>query len=423
MKNLPVIAVVIASGLAILGLSGCSGGGTESNGKGPITYLVPQPDTPAQLKAIKSDIKTFEKKSGVRVNVKAMPSDTIRTVLQTQLRSGAGPDVFQYDTGPGFGGVLARAGLLYDLTGQYAKSKYTIWPWARQSATYDGKTYGLPDQAEEVGLFYNADLLKEHGLAVPNSLTDFESVAASLKKDGVTPIALNDQEGWQGYILFSMALSSRIGAKAEKGLVAGKGSWDNPDVAAAMRIWKTYVDKGWTPSAPTAVNEPNGDALFYSGKAAFAATGTWLIQTIEQSTHFKVGFMPFPSENGKGVTCADLGSGVFVSKTTKDPQASLKLVDYLASQEHGRWELTQSQLPAFPVSTDGISASPLFKKAISDLSAYTSGEGGGVAQDLGVDTTDIFNKAMSDGMQGVLNGSLKPEQAAKNLQQAAKAKK
>jgi hypothetical protein len=33
--------------------------------------------------------------------------------MQTRLRSEDPPDVFTYDTGPGFGGVLADAGLLY----------------------------------------------------------------------------------------------------------------------------------------------------------------------------------------------------------------------------------------------------------------------------------------------------------------------
>ena len=33
-------------------------------------------------------------------------------MLQTQLRSGEGPDVFSYDTGPGFAGALAKAGLV-----------------------------------------------------------------------------------------------------------------------------------------------------------------------------------------------------------------------------------------------------------------------------------------------------------------------
>jgi len=35
----------------------------------------------------------------------------------------------------------------------------------------------------------------------------------------------------------------------------------------------------------------------------------------------------------------------------------------------------------------------------------------------------VFNKAMWDGMQGVLSGKLTPDQVAQNLQTAATAKK
>src|SRR5215207_9011233 len=42
----------------------------------------------------------------------AQASETMRDILRTSLDAGSGPDVMYYDTGPGFAGVLARAGLL-----------------------------------------------------------------------------------------------------------------------------------------------------------------------------------------------------------------------------------------------------------------------------------------------------------------------
>src|ERR671920_222203 len=49
----------------------------------------------------------------------ALQPDDVRREIQSRLRSREPPDVFAYDTGPGFGGVLADAGLLRPLENAY----------------------------------------------------------------------------------------------------------------------------------------------------------------------------------------------------------------------------------------------------------------------------------------------------------------
>ena len=38
--------------------------------------------------------------NGITVKLDVVPSENVKTILQTQLRSNDGPDVFNYDTGP-----------------------------------------------------------------------------------------------------------------------------------------------------------------------------------------------------------------------------------------------------------------------------------------------------------------------------------
>ena len=47
-------------------------------------------------------------------------TDDMRAIIQTALNSDTCPDVVYYDTGPGFAGVLADAGLLRPLDDLYA---------------------------------------------------------------------------------------------------------------------------------------------------------------------------------------------------------------------------------------------------------------------------------------------------------------
>src|SRR3989337_2098997 len=87
----------------VLALAGCTGGAPTSSSSasagggddGQIRYLVEQPEDAATLKLLQTHLADFEKQNpGTKVTLEAMPSDNMRTVLQTQLRSGEGPDVF-----------------------------------------------------------------------------------------------------------------------------------------------------------------------------------------------------------------------------------------------------------------------------------------------------------------------------------------
>lgn len=416
-----VFGALCATALVIVGLSGCTGGavgGTGGGGGNSITYMIAQPDTPAELDAVKLDVKNFEKKSDITVKLDVVPGANVRTLLQTRLRSGNGPDLFTYGPGPGMAGALAKAGLLYDLTSAYAKNKWTIYDWARPGVTYQGKLYGLPDQIEQVGLFYNKDLFAKLGISEPVTIDDLAAACQKIKDAGIIPLATGNKEAWEGGHLLSMSLASQVGSDESAKLVQNKSSWDSPGVVKALDVWDQFRKAGYLPPSPNALSYDNSNALFYSGKAAMDPTGTWLIQDFVSTVKFKVGFIPFPGPDGKGIFSTDVGGGTFMSATSKNTGASIKFLNYLASQEHGQWEVSQYNIPAFPVqaSTDGID--PLFQKVVADNADYAKGSTD-VGYNIDVNETDVFNKAMYDNMQALVAGSKTPEQVAKALQAAA----
>lgn len=423
-KSASVVAAVAASVtlVACTGAPPASNSGSQHNsGSGnKITYLIGQPDTPAQLTAIKTNIKNFEKQSGVTVDLQTLPNDTLRTVIQTRLRSGNGPDVFNYDTGPGFSGVLAKAGLLYDLSSTYQKDHWTIYNWAKSTVTFDGKTYGIPDQIEEVGLFYNKDLFSQLGLQPPKTLADLTADAAKIKAAGKIPFATGDKEAWEGGHLLSMSLASTVGPAQDQKLVVNQASWQSPGVVQALTVWDQFRKDGYiTPSSP-AITYDNSNALFYSGKAAMDPTGTWLIQDFPASVKFNVGFIPFPSATGGAPFSTDLGGGFFMSANSKNVSGSLKFMNYLASQSQGQFEESHYQIPAFPVtgSTGSSKVYPLFKQVVDSTASYAKGAGN-VGFNIDVNETDAFNQAMYNGMQALLTGEKTPQQVSVALQSAA----
>jgi raffinose/stachyose/melibiose transport system substrate-binding protein len=419
-------ALVLAVSTITLALSGCFGGSPAaeqssapqvSSGPVQIRYLIGQPESPEDLANIKADIKKFEAGSdGVTVKLDVVPSDNVRTILQTQLRSGNGPDVFGYDTGPGFAGALSKAGLLHDLTGAYAKYKWPVYDFAKQRVTFDGKLVGIPSQMEEVGVFYNKDIFARLGLSEPKNLSDLTAAATKIKAAGIIPMTLADKEGWEGGHLLSMSLSSEVGSAGMDKLLKGDTPWDDASVVSALKVWSDFYDQKLLTPSPTAVTYDNANALFYSGKAAMNPTGSWLAQEIERQAKFKIGFIPFPSTSGKGIFSGGLGSGTFISANSKKVDASEKFLNYQMTAEHGKWAVEKLQdIPAFPVDTSGVKATPLFTQILNDTAKIADGTGD-FGYNIDVLTNNAFNNAMWKGIQGLLSGQSTPDKVAGQLQ-------
>ncbi|MBA2445062.1 MAG: extracellular solute-binding protein [Nocardioidaceae bacterium] len=424
--QLSTLKVPGAAAAVLLLAAGCTGTAPSSGGDedsadstGSIRYLIEQQEDPGALKLLDAHIDEFEKANpGITVKLEAMPLENMRTVLQTQLRSGEGPDVFNWGSGPGYAGALAEAGLLYDLTDAYEQNDWQIYDFAKERVTFDGKTFGVPGEMETIGLFYNKTLFADLGIAAPESLADLEAVSRSLLDEGIVPIGVSDKEGWQGGHLLSMALSSEVGSDGMDELLNGGAAWDSPDVVSALRLWEDFMDAGYLPESPTALSYDGGNALFYSGEAAMLPTGSWLVPEIEDNVDFEVGYVPFPSGDGPGIFTGGLGSGPFISAGTTETEAALKFVDFLASQEHGQWTVENlGSIPPMPIDTKDLQVSPLFGQVLEDTSELSGGSGD-LGYNIDVLVTDVFNEAMFDGVQAILSGQKDAEEVAQDLEAA-----
>jgi raffinose/stachyose/melibiose transport system substrate-binding protein len=352
----------------------------------------------------------------------ALQPDEVRREIQSRLRSREPPDVFAYDTGPGFGGVLADAGLLRPLENAYKEHSWDIYDWAKQQATYDGTVYGVPDQVEEIIVFYNKDLVPE----VPHTVEELRQISDELKGRGKIPLAFGNREQYPASHMFSIGTSNVLGREGLDDILYGDGRWDTPEIEEAINLFfRDFVESAYYPKSPNALTYDGANALFYSGEAAMNPTGTWLVSEIVQAVQeFEVGFFPFPSIEGSGISPpAGVGTGWFVAKDAKNPQEAITFIDYLLQDDTARLTIEKlNTIPAHPVDTEGLDVPELFKQVLDDLSEFPQAEASGY--NIDVLAPQNFNEVMYTGFREVISGMRSPAEQAGALQLAwAEAKK
>jgi raffinose/stachyose/melibiose transport system substrate-binding protein len=413
------------AGFAGAGLVGSAGCGRRLGGsKKVVKFLTSAEETNIQERvAIEIQADRFEEQHPeYNLEREVVLAGEVRTgsntnrEIQTRLQSEDPPDAFTYDTGPGFGGVLADAGVLYPLEKAYKQNGWDIYDWAKQRATYDGTTYGVPDQVEEIVVFYNKDFVSEK----PKTVDDLRQIADALKGRGKIPLAFGDQEQWPAGHLFSIGVSNVLGREGLDNILYGDGRWDIPEVVTAIELFfRDFVESGYYPESVNAITYDAANTLFYSGEAAMLPTGTWLVSEIVQTAQdFEVDFFPFPSIDGSGISPpAGLGSGLFVANKANNPEGAIEFIDYLQQDDTARLIIEKlSTIPAHPVATRGLDVSELFKQVLDDLSGSPQAEAFGY--NIDVLAPQNFNEVMLSGFQKVLDGSRSPEEQAAALQNA-----
>ena len=107
-------------------------------------------------------VAEFEKANpGVEIKRNVLDTDSIRATLPSALAAGQGPDLFYYDAGPAFLGPLVEAGLVADLTKEYAARGWdkSLVAWPVERVTYGNKIWGVPNEIEYTNVYVDLAVL------------------------------------------------------------------------------------------------------------------------------------------------------------------------------------------------------------------------------------------------------------------------
>ena len=379
-------------------------------------------ETAASEEAALNWVKQYQDEHpGVTIERESVTGEVLKTIATTRLQSGD-VDLISYGIGPTFAGLLYDSGLLAPVDDAYAKYGWPIYDWAKLQTQSGGVTYGVPDQIEGIGLFYNADLLAELGFtAPPKTMDEFKAMAAAAKAKDLIPIAFGNKEQWESLALFSIGTASNMGGKKVDQILDGTIPWDSPEVTAVLKqFFEDYVKDGYYPKQPNGIGYDDSKALFLSGKSPFMLTYSSASPDITTGAQFKAGFVPFPGVTGSNAPLAiGLGDGWFVAAKSAHPEETKEFLDWILKPEQGKTQLEVFEtIPAYPIDTASVNVSPLYRQIIDVIGASAGQDTGHNVELL---APEKVVQEMYTGFQEVIDGHKTAEEVAAALQAAFKA--
>lgn len=365
----------VATGLAIaVALTACSTSNTTQPSasstapKSGQTIVYIAPSSWASGDALKANIAAYEKKSGNKVTLQAVPDEQYDGIVQARLTAGNGIDVFG-----GQDKVKDPASIMLPMDGPWINR---LLPSIKETITKpDGKIYGVPafDPAHSVGFLYNKDVFAKAGVnAAPTTLAEVNDAFAKVKTAGATPFFVSGADGWTllqhrtGVIANAQAADPTLVGNLD----TNKATWSTiPGFTEEYAALADWVKAGYVNKDVLTAKYEAGTAAVASGKAGAIFNGTWSIgDLVKANPNGNFGFFPLPAVSGKTVIALYDPSLLKVAKANKVADAAKDFLNFLAEPE----QLTASldSQPGVPVYTDVKLSKPV--AAFDDVTKFVT---------------------------------------------------
>ncbi|MEI9907492.1 MAG: sugar ABC transporter substrate-binding protein [Actinomycetota bacterium] len=284
---------------------------------------------PDHTKALNAMVAAFEKKNPtIHVVVQNGAYGDYFTKLKTRIVGNLAPDTFELN----FENFVpyALSGTLLDLNSQSKKDK-TFKKSAYYGKAYNvfamkGKQYGLPASFSTVVLFYNKDLFKSAGVALPNSSWDWsDEIAASAALKAKLPEGSYADFQPVQFFEFYKTLAAAGGKffNADKTKVLFNKA---PGIAALNNLINRVKD-GYMPNKAQ-LGTVGEIGLFTTGKLAMIHTGIWNFDGFKD---LPFGWDIAVEPGSVSPSNHFFSNAVVASAKTKHPEAAWKWARFMTS--------------------------------------------------------------------------------------------
>ena len=417
---------ILAAGVsaaAVLGMAACGGGGSSADDN---TIVFWTNATAGDGRQYWEDFAAaFESEhEGVTVQIEAIQNEDYEGKLTTAMQDlGSGPDVFMTLGGQKDQDMI-DAGQLMDLTDKISDTVKTQMAASLDSATYDGKIYGVPTTVQPGGIWYSKDLFAQAGITeAPTTWEELMDACQKLKDAGIDPIAVGAKDAWPAahwYYWLSLRICS---PDVYEESMANKDFSAECWTAAGEKLQELndagYFNEGYlTTTAQQGASSSAG--LLANHKAAMELMGTWepgVLKdlTPDQQPMADLGFFAFPSvEGGEGEKGALMGAATSFGVNPEAPEIAIDFVNEMAEKEwQDKYATAFSTIPASAESQADVEDESL----AGLIEALNASDG----MKLWMDTSHGANigTALNTGVVNMLSGTGTPEDIVKAMNDAA----
>lgn len=411
----------------ITALVACSSGGGPSDGTTTITLSMQNPDVESADPATWAIVEAFEDANpGIDVEVSGEAVAEHHQKLSIAAQSNTLPDVFWVYKSIAV--EMAEADKLLDLApilddlGLIEKfPESTV-----SNFSLDETIFGVPYQGLLTGLWYNKQILADHGLEVPVTFDDLIEVAETLSAEGVTTISNGANQS--SFSVWSFLVDLERFGYSEKidDILSGSESYDNPDFLRLYEHIAELRDAGAFASNVSTQTYQQAVDQFLNGNAAMLDAGVWASSAI-QDAGLDVGFWKGPEFSdgvGEQNIIMNVASAPFaVAATVGDDPAMLdavtKFLEFYYSDEAQQLLVDNGQPPVTTYVADLDPESQSALKAALDATTADGVTSPETQPDLVVSAA--VASAMYDSIYGVIQGQLTPQAALELVQKAIEA--
>ena len=298
-------------------------------------------DNGAMGKAWVAAMKKFEETHpDVTIEFERKGFEQIRQTAQMVLNSDEAPDVMEYNKGNASAGMLAKQGLLTDLTAIAKKkgwdkilspSLQTTCRYSSEGIMGSGNWFGVTNYGEYVMVYYNKEMFAKQNLQVPKTIDELEAVMEAFKKVGIVPLTVAGAEYPAQQVFYELALN-----QADRDLIDAFQLYtkdidfkNNAFMYGAKKM-KEWVDKGYIDKNAVSLKAEDMGLAFTNKKSPILISGSWWYGRFVSEISFDWGIFLFPGNKfhpGSG------GNIWVVPSKSKNKELAYEFIDITMSPE------------------------------------------------------------------------------------------
>jgi raffinose/stachyose/melibiose transport system substrate-binding protein len=358
----------------------------------------------------------------VKIKRVAKSFTDLQTTLKLAVSGPNAPDIVEANQGRQVMGQLVKGGLLkpldayadaYGWNDRWSKTLLDLNKFSSDGKQFgSGDLYGVSQQGEIVGVFYNRDMVK----TVPKTFEEFESMLAAAKQKGQTPISFGNLDKFGGIHEFQTVQNQFASKDATRNFVFAKdgASFDTPENKEAATTLQDWAKKGYFTKDFNGTGYDPAWQQFTKGKGPFTIAGTWITSDALTALGDKLGFFLMPGKEA-GAEPVSLGGESLpwgITSKSKNADVAAAYIDFITNAKAADVQVETDNLPATQATTEP--SAPVQKEIFAAWKQLNDTDGLTPYMDY---ATPTFFDDFSGAVQKLLAGKTSPEAFTKSVQE------